>query len=377
MRDMSAPDLGLAARFRGGLGSFHLDVAFDAPGRGVTALFGPSGCGKTSVLRAVAGLHHFPDGLFELDGDVWQDSATFRPVHHRPIGYVFQEASLFPHLDVRRNLDYGRRRALRAGAPETIRFDDVVDLLGLSRLLARAPATLSGGERQRVALGRALLTQPKLLLMDEPLSALDRFAKDEILPYFERLCDSFRLPTLYVSHDLAEVERLADHIVLMADGRVTAAGPLAEMQARPDLPLARMPEASVTLAAEVVAYDPTYHLTTLAVRGARLLAPGRFGPTGSHRRLRIAGADVALVRDPPRSSSILNCPAARVLEAAPHGPGMMTVVLALGPDGAGARILARVTRRSWDHLRLGPCQPIFAQIKGVALISLPHPEEET
>lgn len=373
MREADPPPTGLAARFRGTLGSFHLDVAFDAPGRGVTALFGPSGCGKTSVLRAVAGLHRLADGFFAIGGDVWQDGAAFRPVHHRPIGYVFQEASLFPHLSVRRNLDYGRRRALKGGAEETIRFDDIVDLLGLARLLDRAPGALSGGERQRVALGRALLSQPRLLLMDEPLSALDRFAKDEILPYFDRLRDSLGLPTLYVSHDINEVERLADHVVLMAAGRVTAAGPLAALQTRPDLPLSRMPEASVTLAAEVVAHDAGYDLTTLAVRGARLLAPGRFGAVGSVRRVRIAGSDVALVRDPPQASSILNGPPARILEGVPHGLGMMTVVLALGGDGTGARILARITRRSWDHLRLGPGQPVFAQIKGVALVSPPGP----
>ncbi len=376
MRDMGPPVSGIRARFRGTLGAFALDAEFEAPAQGVTALFGPSGCGKTTVLRAIAGLRRFDDGFFELGGEIWQDGPAFRPVHRRPIGYVFQEPSLFPHLDVRRNLDYGRRRALKAGARETIRFDEVVDLLGLGRLLARAPANLSGGERQRVALGRALLTQPRLLLMDEPLSALDRFAKEEILPYLERLRDTIGPPTLYVSHDITEVERLADHIVLMAEGRVTAVGPLAEAQARPDLPLARMPEASVTLAAEVLAHDPGYDLTTLVVRGARLIAPGRFGPPGSHRRLRITGADVALAREPPGASSILNSVPARIVEGSPHGRGMVTVVLALGPDGAGARILARITRRSWDELGFGPGQPIFAQIKGVALISLPHPDEE-
>ncbi len=363
------PPPGLAARFRGRLGDFTLDVAFEAPARGVTALFGPSGCGKTTVLRAIAGLARFEDGAFALGTDVWQSGAEFRPVHRRPIGYVFQEASLFPHLSVRRNLDYGRRRSLRAGATETFRFADVVDLLGLARLLDRSPGTLSGGERQRVALGRALLSQPKLLLMDEPLSALDRFAKDEILPYFERLRDELGLPTLYVSHDISEVERLADRMVLMASGRVTAVGPLAEIEARPDLPLARMPEAAVVLAAEVVAHDPTYDLTTLAVSGALLTAPGRFGPVGSQRRARVIGSDVALVRDPPTASSILNCPPARILEATPHGAGMMTVVLALGAEGAGARILARITRRSWDQLGLAAGQPIYAQIKGVALVS--------
>ncbi len=376
MRDVAAPvAAAMTARFRGRLGAFALDAAFEAPARGVTGIFGPSGSGKTTLLRAIAGLNRFGDGHFGLGVEVWQDGASFRPAHRRPIGYVFQEPSLFPHLDVRRNLDYGRRRALKAGDTELIRFDDVVDLLGLGGLLGRAPATLSGGERQRVALGRALLSQPRLLLMDEPLSALDRLAKEEILPYLERLRDTIGPPTLYVSHDISEVERLADHLVLMAGGRVVACGPLTELQSRPDLPLARMPDASVTLAAEVLGHDPGYDLTTLAVPGAHLVAPGRFGPPGSPRRLRIAAADVSLVLDPPRSSSILNCVAARVLEGTPLGRGMMTVVLALGPEGHGARILARVTRRSWDELRLAPGQPVFAQIKGVALLSPPRSGE--
>lgn len=358
---------GLSARFRGTLGTFTLDVAFDAPGHGVTALFGPSGCGKTTVLRAVAGLQHFPGSHLTVGGTVWQDATTFRPVHHRPIGYVFQEPSLFPHLSVRRNLDYGRRRALKAGVPEAIRFGDVTDLLGLGPLLDRAPDTLSGGERQRVALGRALLSQPRLLLMDEPLSALDAPARAEILPYLERLQAALHLPTLHVTHDIAEVERLADHVVLMAAGRVTAAGPLATLQARTDLPLAGMPEAAVTLPAQVVAHDATYDLATLAVAGATLLAPGHFGAPGQRTRVRIAASDVALVRDPPQATSILNHPAARIVDASPHGPAMVTVVLALGPDGTGTRILARITRRSWDTLALAPGQRVFAQIKGVAL----------
>ena len=362
---------GIVGRFQGRLGAFGLDIAFAAPERGVTAVFGPSGCGKTTLLRAVAGLQRFEDGALAIGGDVWQGPRVFRPVHRREIGYVFQEPSLFPHLSVRRNLAYGLRRALRGGAAEAIRLDDVVELLGIGHLLDRGPATLSGGERQRVAIGRALLTQPRLLLMDEPLAALDRVAKDEILPYLERLRDGLGLPTLYVSHDISEVERLADHVVLMAAGRVTASGPLAEIQARPDLPLARMPEAAVTLPAEVIAHDAAFDLTTFAVAGASLLAPGGFGPVGGRHRLRIAGSDVALVRDPPRSSSILNCAPARIVEGVPLGAGMMTVVLALGAEGEGGRILARITRMSWETLGFGPGQPVFAQIKGVALVSPP------
>lgn len=360
---------GIEARLRGRLGTFALDVDFATPARGVTALFGPSGCGKTTVLRAIAGLQRFAEGRVVVEGEVWQDGAAFRPVAARPIGYVFQEASLFAHLSVRANLDYGRRRALKGGAAEAVHFDEAVDLLGLGRLLDRMPANLSGGERQRVALARALLSQPKLLLMDEPLAALDRPSKEEILPYLERLRDRLAIPALHVSHDIAEVERLADRIVLMRAGRVEAAGPLSEIQARTDLPLARASSASVTLAAEVLAFDAAYGLATLGVPGARLTAPGAFGPVGGRCRLRIAASDVSLLRDPPLRTSVLNFPPARIVSAERQGEAMLTVVLALGEAGRGARILARVTRLSWDRLGLAPGQAVLAQIKGVALVS--------
>ncbi len=204
------------AHFSGRIGGFALDVGFAAPETGVTALFGPSGCGKTTVLRCIAGLERLEYGHFSLSAtEVWQDGFRFLPPHRRAVGYVFQEASLFPHLSVTANLRFGQKRAADRG----IVFDEVVTLLGLSRLLGRVPARLSGGERQRVAIGRALLSQPRLLLMDEPLSALDRISKDEILPYLERLYDALSIPVIYVSHDLAEVERLADHLVLLSAGR--------------------------------------------------------------------------------------------------------------------------------------------------------------
>ncbi|WP_448190467.1 molybdenum ABC transporter ATP-binding protein [Azospirillum sp. sgz301742] len=357
----------MEARFRGTLGSFALDVAFEAPARGVTALFGPSGCGKTTVLRCVAGLQKL-DGCFVLDGEIWQDGDRFRPTHQRPMGYVFQEASLFPHLSVRANLLYGHRRTVGRGVPETIRVDEVIELLGLGRLFDRDPQHLSGGERQRVAVGRALLSQPKLLLMDEPLAALDRFSKDEILPYLERLHDALSVPVLYVSHDIAEVERLADHLVLLRDGRVEAAGPMQELQADPTLPIARMPEAGVTLPALVEGHEPAYGLTALSLAGGRLLVPGDLGPVGAGRRVRIAASDVSLARHPPLDSTILNVLPGRVTAAEPQDGVQVMAVVALGEDGRGARMLARVTRKSWDFLGLAPDQPVFVQIKGVALI---------
>ncbi|HYH38205.1 MAG TPA: molybdenum ABC transporter ATP-binding protein [Azospirillum sp.] len=358
----------MEARFRGTQGSFTLDVAFAAPGRGVTALFGPSGCGKTTVLRCVAGLQRL-DGRFALDGEVWQDGDAFRPTHARPIGYVFQEASLFPHLSVRANLLYGHRRTVGRGVAETIRVDEVIELLGLGRLFDRAVPHLSGGERQRVAIGRALLSQPKLLLMDEPLAALDRFSKDEILPYLERLHDALSVPVLYVSHDIAEVERLADHLVLLDNGRVVASGPVQELQADPTLPTARMPEAGVTLPASVAGFDPAYGLTALALHGGRLLVPGDLGAEGTPRRVRIAASDVSLARRPAADSTILNVLPGRITAAEPQDGVQVMAVVALGEDGAGARLLARVTRKSWEALGLAPGQPVYAQIKGVALVN--------
>lgn len=222
----------LNAGFRGRLGNFTLDAELSLPATGVTAIFGPSGCGKTTVARCIAGLQQMADGFCAVDGEIWQDHRSFRPVHRRPIGYVFQEASLFPHLSVRRNLLFGAPRA--AGAD--IVFDEVVELLGLAALLARSPYRLSGGERQRVAIGRALLSQPKLLLMDEPLAALDHATRNEILPFLERVHERLSLPVLYISHDMTEIERFADHLVLMEQGRVIDAGPLQNL--RPRLPAA-------------------------------------------------------------------------------------------------------------------------------------------
>ncbi len=289
----------IRARFRGQLGTFALDAAFETPMHGFTALFGPSGCGKTTMLRCAAGLQRLADGYFALGADVWQDGAQFRPPHVRPVGVVFQEASLFAHMSVRRNLLFGYQRAAAHGSEQHIRFDDVVDLLGIARLLERSPRDLSGGERQRVAVGRALLSQPKLLLMDEPLAALDRLAKDDILPYLEKLHASLAIPVLYVSHDLAEVERLADHIVLIERGRVIAAGSLHDIQSNPALPLARLPEAAVSLDARIEAHDLAYGLTRLAVKGGTLLVPELDGAIGAVRRIRVRASDVSLARNAP------------------------------------------------------------------------------
>lgn len=359
----------IAASFAGTLGTFSLDVAFEAPMNGVTALFGPSGCGKTTILRCMAGLQTLA-GRLSVGGEVWQDDAAgiFRRAHQRPIGYVFQEASLFPHLSVRKNLLYGATRAAKQGEAPAIREDEIIELLGIGHLLARAPLALSGGERQRVAVGRALLSQPRLLLMDEPLSALDRMAKDEILPYFEGLHRHLAIPILYVTHDMAEVERLADRLVLLERGRVLAAGPLFELEADPNLPLLRAAEAAVTLEARIAAIDAAYALTSVGVAGGVLVVPGIQGAPGDLCRLRISAADVSFSLAPPGATTILNCLPARVLSVT-GGGAQVTIVAGLGADGAGARIVARITRKSLDVLALAEGKAVFAQIKSVALLA--------
>lgn len=351
--------------FHGLLGRFALKAEFEVPARGVTALFGPSGCGKTSVIRCVAGLNRIKGGTCVVAGDVWQDAKTFRPIHQRPIGYVFQEASLFPHLSVRSNLLYGRPATV---GKDTIPFDDVVDLLSIGKLLQRSPRHLSGGERQRVAIGRALLTQPKLLLMDEPLSALDQMTKDEILPYLERLHATLDLPILYVSHDIAEVERLADQLVLMRNGGVIAAGPISTLQADLSLPLALSRDAAVSLDATVLEQDARDGMATLAVDGGQMLVPSEPLQKGERRRLRVLADDVSLAREQPSRSTIVNVLPARILSIRETGDHRVTALLGLGPDGSGARLLSRVTERSWTQLDLKPGLDVFVQVKGVALV---------
>jgi molybdate transport system ATP-binding protein len=362
---MSGPGIDVA--FRGKLGAFTLDAKFVAPATGITALFGPSGCGKTAVLRCVAGLSHLPSSYCAVDGEIWQDETKFLPTWRRAIGYVFQESSLFPHLSVKRNLLYGASGATLHESPKTVPFDEVMDLLGLAKLLDRSPRNLSGGERQRVAIGRALLSQPKLLLMDEPLSALDRETKDEILPFLERLHERLSLPVIYVSHDISEVEHLADHLVLMEAGHVIASGALSALQSDTTLPLARNRDAAVNFDAIVEHYDEAYGLLALRIDGGELFVPAAPFAVGLHRRLRIAASDVSLLVEPQQPSSILNALRARILTRGLIGENEMIVVLGLGPDGSGARLLARITRRSWERLGLAEGKSVWAQVKGVSL----------
>ncbi|MDX5362968.1 MAG: molybdenum ABC transporter ATP-binding protein [Pseudazoarcus pumilus] len=353
----------IAARFRVDRGEFVLDVDLKLPSRGVTALFGPSGAGKTTVLRCIAGLERLADGHVDFDGEVWQDGRDFVPTHRRSLGYVFQDANLFPHLSARGNMEYGFKRI--PAAARRIGWDDLVALLDLGHLLDRHPDQLSGGERQRVGLARALLTSPRLLLLDEPLSALDAARKQEILPYLERLRDQLDIPMLYVSHSHDEVIRLADHLVLLDHGRVRASGPLAETLARTDLPLARGIEASVMIETTVAAHEDDWHLSRLAFAGGELLVPRSRRAPGETLRVRVHARDVALARSRVEDSSINNQLAATVVEIVPaDGPAYVLVRL----DAAGVPLLARITRRSAERLALVPGLAVWAQIKSAALL---------
>ena len=361
---MSEAARAIEAHFAGAVGGFRLSVALRFPARGVTALFGPSGSGKTTILRCIAGLQRLPGRLL-VAGETWQDDArgVFRRPHQRRLGYVFQEASLFPHLSVRGNLLYGARRA-GAGAAPALSFAAAVEMLRLAPLLGRSPAALSGGERQRVAVGRALLSQPRLLLLDEPLSALDQAAREEIVGYFEVLHRELSIPMLYVSHDLAEVARLSDHLMVLAAGAQLAAGPVREILERLDLqPTAQRFEAGVVLDAQVAAHDARYHLSRLRHRRQTITVPLIDAPVGGQVRLRIRARDVALATRRPRAISIRNVLTGTVA-ALREQPG--TAYAEALVDVGGGRLRARITREAAAELGLRIGRPVYALIKSVS-----------
>jgi len=346
-------------------GAFTLDVALQLPTDGVSALFGPSGCGKTTLLRCLAGLEHAPGGRVVVDGQAWQHGATFVPVHRRAVGVVFQEASLFEHLDVRANVAFGWKRL--APAERRITLDDAIAWTGIEPLLQRATTGLSGGERQRVAIARALAVSPRLLLMDEPLAALDAARKAEILPAIERLHTLSGIAIVYVSHAIAEVARLADHVVLMEAGRAVASGPVGELLSRLDLPLPPGEDAGVVLQGVVGALDAAFHLARLDVPGAAFWTRDPALPVGHRIRLRVLARDVSLSLAAQPGSSIVNQIPASV-EAIADDTHPSQVLVRLRTHAGGSALLARVTRRSAQALALAPGTAVWAMVKSVALL---------
>ncbi|WP_058556179.1 molybdenum ABC transporter ATP-binding protein [Thiohalocapsa sp. ML1] len=377
MRD-SVSKPGIRARLRVEWPGFTLDVDEHLPPRGVTALFGHSGSGKTTLLRCIAGLERKATGQVCFNGEVWQDERTWVPTHRRPIGYVFQEASLFPHLTVLGNLRYGQRRTLakaenqRPGenklsevSEDKFSLEHAIELLGIGHLLERRPAALSGGERQRVGMARALAVRPRLLLMDEPLAALDLARKQEILPYLERLHDHLDIPVVYVSHAPDEVARLADHLVVMDEGRVQASGPLNEILSRLDLPIRLGEDAGVVLDGQVAERDERWHLLRVACCSASLWVRDNGAAVGDHARIRILARDISIAREPKTGTSILNTLPARVVSLGEDSHPALTLVKL---DVAGSPVLARLTRRSAEELGLTPGMDVWIQIKAVALL---------
>jgi len=359
MNEASLIEARLALRYP----AFELDVDLQLPGGGVTALFGASGSGKTTFLRCFAGLERRCTGRVAVAAHVWQDSASgrFVPPHERPFGFVFQDVRLFSHLTVHGNLRYAMRRAR---GPEQVGFDETVQLLDIGGLLERHTEQLSGGERQRCAIARALLTRPRLLLLDEPLAALDDARKAELLPYLERLRDALSIPMIYVSHSMREVARLADHLVLLHEGRARAGGPIAEITARLDLPLGDGDEAAVVVLARCEEQDHEDALTRVVFEGGALWLPRIACEIGHPLRVRIAASDVSIALEPARASSILNIVPATVLARVDDERGRSLVQLDLG----GTRLLARLTRRSANLLGVRPGQAVFAQIKAAAVL---------
>ena len=343
-----------------GFADFRLDVAQDFALTGVTAIFGRSGSGKSTLLRVIAGLERRASGQVTMAGTLWQDGARHLAPEQRGVGYVFQDTRLFPHLSVRGNLDYALRRARGMRGPG---LDEVVAALDLAPLLARHPTALSGGEKQRVAIGRALLTAPRILLMDEPLAALDDDRKAEILPYLERLRDRNLVPILYVSHALAEVTRLAQAVVVLDAGRVQRAGPVQEVFADPaSAHLFGLREAGALLTARVAAQEAD-GLTRLECSAGALLLPRIDAPLGTTLRIRIHAQDVILSRSLPVGLSALNIlPATVTALRLGDGPGAL-VQMRAGDD----LLLARITRRSVEALSLAPGVAVFAVLKSVAV----------
>ncbi len=355
--------MSIEACFNVARGNFTLDTHFSVPSKGITAVFGPSGCGKTTLLRVIAGLEHCANGYLKVADTVWQDQHSFVPAHQRSIGYIFQEPSLFPHLNVQKNIDYGIKRS--QGKNQKSSVDKIVELLGIAHLLQREPSSLSGGEKQRVAIARALAVNPCLLLMDEPLAALDQKRKDEFMPYLETLHAELDIPVIYVSHSSMEVSRLADHLVLMDSGRIVASGGIHEMMTRLDLPVSHDNDAAAIIEAKVTGHDEQYHLTHLEFAGGTISVTQKALQVGDNARLRLAARDVSLTLAHQSNTSILNIISVTVDEIIDESPSQVMIRLSAN----GVPLLSRITRKSANELGLKKGKPVYAQVKSVALLA--------
>ena len=343
---------------------FTLQTDLQLPAQGITVLFGPSGSGKTTLLRAVAGLERQAQGQVRLEDEVWQDSARglFVPTWQRELGYVFQEASLFEHLDVRGNLEFGLRRSPRADAQS---LHESVERLGIGHLLTRSVQSLSGGERQRVAMARALATRPRLLLLDEPLASLDIARRRELLPWLERLHEQARIPVLYVTHAVDELARLADQVVMLEQGRVSACAPIEQAMTLPTVATALGEDAGAVATGEVVARDAAHHLVQIRIGAGTVWGRDADLSMGQRLRVRILARDVSLARSEQLDGTIQNRLRGTIEAIAPDAhPSQALVRVRCGPD----LLLSRVTRRALEGLALEPGSPVWCQVKSVAVI---------
>ena len=344
------------------LESFMLDANFSIPDRGITVVFGPSGSGKTTLLRAIAGLEKSDDGFLKIGDSVWQKGEDFLATHKRQIGYVFQDAALFDHLDVKGNLNFVIKRAI--GLKEDF-IESIHNLLEIKTLLNRKTTQLSGGERQRVAIARALLTNPKILLLDEPLSALDLKRKNEILPYLDSIHNDLEIPILYVTHSQDEMSRLADHLLLIEDGNIIGSGPVNDMLTRFDMPLSHGGDAVSIIEAEVLKRDSEFNLMHLDFLGGQFIVPDNGFPVQTKVRIRVVARDVSLTKSKQVDTSILNIFPAMVQEIVTEGKAQVMVRLQIKET----ILLACITRKSSYKLRLEKGSEVFVQVKSVAILS--------
>jgi molybdate transport system ATP-binding protein len=355
----------IQARFQLDYGEFNLDVDLQLPGTGITVLFGPSGSGKTTLLRCIAGLQHSAKGFLSINGSIWQDSAQdlFLPAYKRSLGYVFQDANLFPHLTVQDNLRYGLKRIKQN--PDAVKLEQILELLGISHLMERMPERLSGGERQRVAIARALALNPEILLMDEPLAGLDFKRKQEILPFLTRLHRELNIPVLYVTHSQQEVAQLADTLVIMAEGRVTASGLPADALTRLDIPAQDKQQAFTVWQTTIVEHEAGYHLTRVTFTGGTLSLPLIDAAIGTPLRIQIYARDVSITLQTPAASSILNVLPATISGIADDHSGQTVLRLQVGNQ----QLLAHITRKSTLMLGLQIGMPVYVQIKGTSILN--------